>query len=287
MSALFVEQLSTIDFSYLCPIRGLVGETWLVDVVLSGELNEEGMVFDFGHVKKEIKALIDAQADHALLVPSEHPAIVCSENNGIRKVSLQLVNGNTIQCKAPEQAILFLPLESITPEAVRPIIEEHILKGLPENVTGVELNLYPESINGAYYHYSHGLKKHSGDCQRIAHGHRSPIQVYCDGERQKEMEKACAEKWRDIYLATQEDLKNSQMINECEHYTFGYQAPQGYFELLIPARNCYLIDTDTTVELLATYLANKLGKQRPGSTVKVVANEGFRKGAIATSILKR
>ena len=59
MQALFVDQLSTLDFSYLCPERGLVGETWLVDVTLWGELNAEGMVFDFGHVKKQIKSALD------------------------------------------------------------------------------------------------------------------------------------------------------------------------------------------------------------------------------------
>ena len=162
MSSLFVKQLSTIDFSYLCPSRGLVGETWLVDVVLSGELNEEGMVFDFGHVKKEIKAMIDAQADHALLVPTESPQISFLEENGRREATLHLNDGLTICCKAPEQAIFPLPLKSITPEGVRPIIEEQVMKGLPENVTGIQLDLYPQKLTGAYYHYSPRSKKASG-----------------------------------------------------------------------------------------------------------------------------
>ncbi|MCL6272134.1 6-carboxytetrahydropterin synthase [Sansalvadorimonas sp. 2012CJ34-2] len=281
MTALFVEQLTTIDFSYLCPARGVVGETWLVDVILTGELNEEGMVFDFGHVKKEIKAMIDAHADHALLVPVKNPNITLLELGGSRDVTLTLDQGGIIGCRAPDQAILPLQLEEITPAGVRPIIEAHVLKGLPENVTGIELHLYPQKLTGAYYHYSHGLKKHKGDCQRIAHGHRSPLSIYIDNTRREDIEHDCAEQWRDIYIASQEDLQGTTLIDECEHNVFSYQAIQGYFELTIPASHCYVMDTDTTVELLATHLAQKLGQQFPCSNIKVIANEGFRKGAIA------
>ena len=69
---LFVNDLTVMDFSYLCPQRGMVGESWIVDVVLDGELNEESMVQDFGHVKKNLKRLIDEYVDHKLLVPAEY-----------------------------------------------------------------------------------------------------------------------------------------------------------------------------------------------------------------------
>ena len=50
---LFVDNLTNVDFSYLDADRGVVGETWLASIVLEGALDEQGMVCDFGIVKKK------------------------------------------------------------------------------------------------------------------------------------------------------------------------------------------------------------------------------------------
>jgi 6-pyruvoyl-tetrahydropterin synthase len=72
---LFVDRLTNIDCSYLHPDHGIEGESWLVDIVLAGELDDASMIMDFGLVKKRIKALIDYTVDHCLLVPGKSAAL--------------------------------------------------------------------------------------------------------------------------------------------------------------------------------------------------------------------
>ncbi len=281
MQALFVNQLSTLDFSFLCPERGIVGETWLVDVTLWGELDEQGMVFDFSHVKKQIKASLDTLSDHRLLVPLLAEEATITHEKKQLTVRFETAEG-PITCSAPSQAILLVDAAAITPELLRPFLEEAVIKELPDNVTKVDLRLYPEEIGGAYYHYSHGLKKHDGDCQRIAHGHRSQIRVFVDEQRDQVLEALWAKQWRDIYIATREDLREIFTEKSVEYYRFSYTANQGYFEISLPGKCCYLIDTDSTVELLASHIAQSLSTQKTGKTIRVVAFEGLNKGAIAT-----
>ena len=84
---LFVNRLTHLDVSLWCPMRGLVGASWRVDVELDGELGDDGMLFDFGEVKPWIKSSIDAGVDHTLLVPTRAPGIAlhdCREGLCVR-----------------------------------------------------------------------------------------------------------------------------------------------------------------------------------------------------------
>lgn len=288
---LFVRDLTVIDSSYLCEQRGMVGESWIVDVVLSGELNEMSMVLDFGKVKKQIKHLIDEYVDHRLLVPMKS-GVVRHQASKPGYAKLDFLRGErSIHLHSPDQAFCLIDTDEITIESVTNYIYE-ILKGnLPDNVQGLEITLRHEAINGAFYHYTHGLKKHDGNCQRIAHGHRSPIELLVNGQRDVEREAAFAARWQDIYLGSLEDKvslaslslsDNATDITDDTHYGFRYTAPQGEFELAISKLETEILDTDTTVELLANCIADEVSKTlADNQTLQVIAYEGVGKGAMA------
>ncbi|MFM5738740.1 6-pyruvoyl tetrahydropterin synthase family protein [Aeromonas veronii] len=287
---LFVRDLTVIDSSYLCERRGMVGESWLVDIEMSGELNEMSMLLDFGRVKKLIKSIIDEEVDHKLLVPTECPLIHVETLDGDESTVDLLRPGRSIHLRCPSQGFAFIPAPQVDKESVTRYLLAVLAKRLPGNIKDLSLTLRQEAITGAFYHYSHGLKKHDGNCQRIAHGHRSPIEIHVDGERDHELELNWAERWGDIYIGTEEDkvalteLALSPRANAqlgAHHCGFKYVAPQGLFQLAIPSVEVEMIDTDTTVELLACYIAREVKKMVGDKFVKIVAYEGVGKGAIA------
>lgn len=282
MATLFVNRLTVIDCSYLSPSRGLVGESWQVDVELEGDLDFQGMVLDFGEVKRSIKRLIDEQFDHKLLVPADYPELQLADYPEGVHLSFATENGLSIEHRSPRDAVRLVPCERIANDRLAQIIADYLSPQTPENVNAVRICLWPENIDGAFYHYSHGLKRHDGNCQRIAHGHRSRIQILRNGQRDPGLEQQWAECWKYIYIGTRDDVIGSSVRDGIEYYEFGYRSAQGHFGLTLPKAACYLIDTDSTVENLADHLAGQLKHQYPADRFVVRAYEGIDKGAIAT-----
>lgn len=276
---LFVDNLTNVDFSYLHPERGMLGETWLANVQLEGALDEQGMVCDFGLVKKTLRNWLDKELDHRLAVPAQSPNLVISEN--AEYISLSWSYGKpgerqeTISCRAPRQAIALINSDVISPESTAQWCIEQLLPHFPSTLQQLKLQFAPEDIEGIFYHYSHGLKKHAGNCQRIAHGHRSRIEIRENGTRSSALEADWSERWRDIYIGSEDDLVGSDNL----HLGFAYRAAQGEFDLNMPRSSCYMIETDTTVELLAAHIAQTLKAENPDSDIEVRAFEGIGKGA--------
>ncbi len=281
MNLLFVRHLTVIDFAYLDPQRGLVGESWIVDVELEGDLDEQGMVFDFSHVKKALKAGIDDFLDHKLAVPTQLAGLAIDQLKESVRVRLPLDAGGEILHQSPPCALCMIATDAITPESVTPKLTETLRQRLPENVKRLGIVLRQEAIDGACYHYAHGLKKHHGHCQRIAHGHRSRLEIFQDGARVQRLEQAWAHKWRDIYIGTREDMVGTPDIDGLSHTEFAYEANQGHFYLRLPSQHVYLIDTDSTVEWIAQHIAQSLKQSASTQTVEVRAFEGVDKGALA------
>lgn len=276
---LFVDNLTNVDFSYLHPQRGLLGESWLVQLVLDGSLNEQGMICDFGIVKKAVKDWFDHCVDHALVVPTGMPRLAVSQSEAETAVTWQYPQGGEFYCRSPEQAIVLVDLEEVTEQSLAQWCKAQLLALFPEEVKGLEISFVPESINGAFYHYSHGLQQHDGNCQRIAHGHRSRIEIFLDGQRDAAVEQQWAATYNDIYIGTRDHL----VAEPTGEHHYRYDAPQGEFEIRLPAEHCYLIDTETTVEQIACHLAEQVKAAHPQREVMVRAFEGVGKGAIATA----
>ena len=284
MARLFVERLTVIDFSFLEPRRGIVGESWIMDVELEGELDHQGMVFDFSKVKKTIKSWVDNELDHKLVVPGACGGYYRNTEHGMGSLTFRLDDGNQILHVGPANSVAVINrLAVIAPPAVAEYIESKLKKILPENISMVKVTLTAEKISGQYFHYTHGLQKHQGNCQRIAHGHRSKIQIEIDGVRSDKWEKYWADLFRDIYIGTRSHVAKASTDN----YTrFEYLAEQGLFSLELPTRNCYFVDTETTVEQLASHIADEMAELTSGK-ITVRAFEGVGKGAIATAVGKQ
>ncbi|MCQ3831129.1 6-carboxytetrahydropterin synthase [Microbulbifer elongatus] len=280
---LFVDSLTNVDFSYLHHARGIVGETWLANAALDGALDHQGMVCDFGIVKKTLRNWLDDELDHRLLVPTQSRHIAIKRDGDQLNLEWALTDGTAIAVGGPSQAFALVEAESITAETVARWCVTQLDGVFPTSVDQLTLGFSNEQIDSPFYHYSHGLKKHDGNCQRIAHGHRSRICIDVDGQRSSELETLWAERWEDIYLGTREDLTGESGEGDKVQLHFAYQARQGAFTLSIPASRCEILDCDTTVEQLAQYIADALAKENTGKDITVRAYEGIGKGAVASA----
>lgn len=279
MPHLFVDNLTVIDCSILDAKRGLIGASWIVDVELIGDLDEQSMIFDFAHVKKRIKQIIDEHVDHKLLIAQHYPKLDIQLDKKASKLHFETIAGNTIEHISPQEALCLIESSEVNQAAVIDFLINQIKPELPENVESLIINFRQEDDYAFYYCYSHGLKKHDGNCQRIAHGHRSRIEIWENGERSRTWEQHWADTFTDRYIGTKEDI--AQQTETRVH--FAYDAPQGHFEITLDAEAVHIIPYDSTVECIAQYLAEQIKQEHPNSNFKVKAYEGVKKGAIAES----
>jgi 6-pyruvoyl-tetrahydropterin synthase len=276
---LFVDNLTNVDFSYLDDQRGLVGETWLASALLDGGLNETSMIWDFGVVKKVLRNWLDDQLDHRLLVPIKSERLSYEINQERITLNWSFSNDDIFTMEAPLEAVALIDAKHINDKTVSLWSINQLSSHFPDNLEHIQLTFEAEEINTAYYHYSHGLKKHDGNCQRIAHGHRSRIQIWSDGGRDIDLENNWAERWSDIYIGSEDDLVSNSDDEQTQTH-FAYDAPQGHFKLSLPKQACYIMPCDTTVECIAGHIAQVLHKENPDNTITVKAFEGINKGAI-------
>jgi len=274
---LFVEHLTTIDSAYLHPEHGLLGESWMVDITLEGALDDQSMVMDFADVKRKLKFVIDDTIDHTLIMPQLSPELQLDNHKDFLVARWGFGVSETLEHTSPHKAVTLLKAKQVTHETIIAHLKGILAPFLPDSVKGIELQLRTEVTSEPTYHYVHGLKKHGGNCQRIAHGHRSRIQIFRNDVRAHELEQAWAADWKTAYIGSTEDLEKE--LDGFSH--FAYTSQQGAFRLSYPTKRCRMIDTDSTVECIATFIANTLKSREPNANFTVRAYEGVQKGAIA------
>ncbi len=178
---------------------------------------------------------------------------------------------------SPKSSVALLDSEIVTDAAMVAYLARVLAPVLPSTVSKLSLTLRHEVTDDSYYHYVHGLKTHDGHCQRIAHGHRSRIMIWKNGARERSLEASWAAEWKTAYLATRADIraeKNGML-------EMGYEASEGWFALSYPSHRCHILETDSTVEQIASHIATTLKARDPSASFRVRAYEGVQKGAVA------
>src|SRR5690606_2092699 len=151
---LFVDNLTNVDFSFLDPQRGVLGETWLANVILHGDLDEQGMVCDFGTVKKLLRHWLDTELDHRLAVPVHSPNITITEIGDQLDIQWEFGDdGEFLHTRSPKEAIALVDATVLTPESVARWCISRLKTLFPDSVAQLELSFTCEAIDGAFYHY--------------------------------------------------------------------------------------------------------------------------------------
>ena len=282
MLKMFVDQLTTIDFSYLDDDAGIIGESIIVDVELVGNLNQQGMLMDFSAVKKDIKKVIDQTLDHSLAVPLKNRNLVIKGN----EVRFSSKIGEIVHI-SPQQAITIIKAEKIDLKVIEKFLLQEISKILPENIKDINLKLKYEAILGEFIQYSHGLRKHEGNCQRIAHGHRSKIIIKENGNNSSEIEKWAADFFCNAYFIDIKDIKNRFIKDGINYISLEYSSKQGNFKLDIPEKYCHIISYETTIENLVVFIYNKVNEKFDCHNLEVKFFEGVNKGAVMQNLIFR
>ena len=296
---LFYKSISVLDAAVLDPFLGLVGQSWQVDVNLTGHTDKEGVIADFSKIKNKIKKIIDNQVDHRLLI--DHTLLNVVENKA--KVNFQYGSNKTYQLEyvAPTEAFCILPNGHST-SALQVYIASIIKKEMSDNIKDVEIILR-EELHENIFHYTHGLKEHYGNCQRLFHGHRNTLEIWRNGTRETNWEKNLTQEIfkGNIHFAFWDNIVNSLQLQELSGkkqeiicgildsdvmIELKYQGSQGEFWAKIPAKQTYILPCETTIENLSTYFAQwiKNNWASPTDKVTVVGYEGISKGAKAIAL---
>ena len=175
-----------------------------------------------------------------------------------------------------------------------------VMQGSPANVTEVTVRLreHEQFHEDTYFAYTHSLKNHFGNCQRL-HGHSNVIEVLRNGTYDKILSVQAAQELSGKYLVCEDYLKpmdskeSAVFVNELvrmglaaenlqnfpEHFCFiQYAGSQGEVLAFLPKNSVIFMNTESSIECISSFVKKRLNLNTSDT---VVAYEGLAKGAIA------
>jgi 6-pyruvoyl-tetrahydropterin synthase len=254
------------------------GKSWIVNCVLEGEADSNGILFDFGHAKKQVKKIIDEFFDHRFLCPE-----------GLIQTSQNYATFDTqnFYLRAPTQNFCVLKNSVFTEENfyqnVEKEIEKKILEHCPENITHVAICLEDEKFSAEFpeCEYTHSLKFHTGNCQRF-HGHSNGVRVLENHkiaivETLKAANFIHGKYFVDLNYKLEGKKNPSQKFCLEKYEHIFYESSQGFFELLLPSEKVVYFNSESTIENIAQFIHKNLNLP---VTLSVMAFEGAYKGSV-------
>lgn len=295
--SLFYKNVTVLDYAYLDDHRGVVGDALKVHVEFVGKTDEEGVVYDFSYAKKKVKEIIDRDCDHRLCVPKN-----LVEKVGANRLKFTYTFGlsdmpMTYEC--PAEGICELPSFHVNKATIATHLENLILAEMPETVSAIKITLEDEDLpeGKASFHYTHGLKEHYGNCQRLFHGHKNTVDVFVNGKQRADLEDWLANDLfkNSIHFCKWENVQNKEEIEELlkakspqgrhaqiPRVEIAYTSGQGEFKGSLPGNEVFFMTEESTVENLSMLFARLIKSKVGEKDITVRAYEGVAKGAIST-----
>jgi 6-pyruvoyl-tetrahydropterin synthase len=281
---LFYNDVTNLDFAYFDSERGAVGESLRVSVLFTGALDHEGILFDFSKAKNLVKEIIDRDCDHRYVVPRS----LVESSKGELRMSVSIKGySEKLEYSAPESAYCLIESDCYSVESLKTHLEGILIKEMPENVSNVQLELVQEvgPLEDLFFHYTHGLKDHYGNCQRLIHGHRSTLKIFDGKSRRGDIEKDLIDNvfngsthfcfWENV--ANKDDIQN----NKAHSVEIQYQSSQGSFYASWPVEMVSIVSEESTVENLGRHIYDVVAERyQLKNKLSVFAYEGIGKGSL-------
>jgi 6-pyruvoyl-tetrahydropterin synthase len=294
LSTLFVKDVGKIDSAMFDPGLGIVGQSWYVDVWLTGALDENGFVFDFSPLKALIRQTLSSTLDHALIIPVGSQNVQFSELDSAERWLLRSKSRSEAKEArwdyiSPKGSVFPVHTVALKTTNIEQEFTRILKHRLPPTVHHLAVKLREEAISPteASYRYTHGITGHNGLCQRLFHGHRSRIEIFIGDERRPDLEHFVVREifGTNVHIATLNQIKSGNGEIGCRGktdspVTLAYTGTLGSFEATMPASRIFFVEDETSVESLAREVARLIKREeKPSDKIRAVCYEGIDKGA--------